>query len=321
MSTIPTTLSDGAVPYTVVGGNRGMSGHAGVPVSLVILDRGPRLFRSETLRDFDKLGFESVICVEEKGELFDVEALCQRFPRLRFIVLGGAADMGTRVNIAIRESSSPYVFVLWNDMGLSTAGLSGRFFERLVEQDFLCLAPFLGSGKGELIPTAATPALHRASLKILPLSAARDAAPSLYPFDYCGIYSKERFTLLGGYDGRLANPFWQRLDFGFRAWLWGEEIRLSQALRVNYDDGPPAADESIDSSYRWFWLKCIAPQFRGDTAALPRRRRLEYLLSRRREPLQALSEFRAAREWVGLNKFRFRTDASGLVDLWEDGTK
>ncbi|MFZ4616146.1 MAG: hypothetical protein ACOYM2_08130 [Rectinemataceae bacterium] len=321
MNTIPITLSDGAVPYTVVGGSRGTAGPPGVPVSLVILDRGPRLFRSETLRDFDKLGFDSILCVEEKGELFDVETLCQRFPRLRFIVLGAPADMGTRVNIAIRESSAPYVFVLWNDMGLSTAGLSGRFFERLVEQDLLCLAPFLTSGKGEPIPTAATPALHHSSLKILPLSAGKDATASLYPFDYCGIYSKERFTLLGGYDGRLANPFWQRLDFGFRAWLWGEEIRLAQALRVNYDEAPPEADESIDADYRWFWLKNVAPQFRGDTAVLSRRRRLEYLLSRRREPLQALAEFKAAREWVALNRYRFCSDANSLVDLWEDDAR
>jgi hypothetical protein len=326
MNTIPTTLNDRSVPYTVVGGARGSRGKTSgqaakaeqVPVSLVLLDRGPRLFRAETLRDFDRLGFDSIICVEEKGELFDVESLCQRFPRLRFLLLGEPADPGTRINLAIRESQSPYVFVLWNDMSLSTAGLSGRFFERLVEQDLFCLAPFLSSNKGGLLPTAATPALQKSSLKIMPLSAASDGARSLYPFDYAGIYSRERFILLGGFDGRLGNPYWQRLDLGFRAWLWGEQIRLSQALRVGYEGEAPTEDSTVDEDYTRFWLKNLAPQFRGDSAVLTPRRLFEYLLRRKTRPFRAMGEFRAAREWVELNRFRFRSDASSLVDFWED---
>jgi len=321
MSTIPSTLNEGTVPYTVVGGSRGPSslpGSSQVPVSLVLLDRGPRLFRAETLRDFDRLGFDSIICVTSGGGAFDVEALCQRFPRLRFILLAGEVDAGTKVNLAIRESQATWVFVLWNDMGLSTAGLSGRFFERLAEQDLLCLAPFLSTGSGTLLPTAAAPALQGPSLKILPLQASRDGAKSLYPFDYAGIYSRERFILSGGYDGRLSNPYWQRLDFGFRAWLWGEEIRLAQSLRVAYEDEAPAEDSTVGPDYRWFWLKNLAPTFRGDSALLSRRRLPGYFLSRKGGRLGAFAEFRAARRWVELNRYRFRSDAASLADLWED---
>lgn len=317
MNTIPTTLSDSAVPYTVVGASRGSTG-SGVPVSLVVLGRGSRLFRAESLRDLDRLGFDSITCVEEGGaELFDVEALCQRFPRLRFILLGAPADPGTRINIALRESASPFVFVLWNDMSIEIAGLSGRFLERIVENDRLCLAPFLAGPDGTNLPVSATPALQGSSLRILPLASARDAAPSLYPFDYCGIYSRERFILLGGYDGRLANPFWQRLDFGFRAWLWGEEIRLSQSLRVAYGEGPPSEDGTVDEDYRWFWLKNLAPRHRGDSAVLPSSRFPEYFLSRKGGLFRALAEFRAARTWVELNRYRFKEDAERLVELWE----
>jgi len=315
MNTIPTTLSDSAVPYTVVGGG----GASGMPVSLVVLDRGPRLFRSETLRDFDRLGFDSITYVEDRGaELFDVEALCQRFPRLRFILLGAAADPGTRINIAVRESSSPFVFVLWNDMTIVTAGLSGRFLERIVEKDRICLSPFLSGPDGSLLPVSATPALQGSSLRILPLAAAREGARSLYPYDYCGIYGRERFVLLGGYDGRLSNPFWQRLDFGFRAWLWGEEIRLSRALRVAYEGGPPQEDSTIDADYRWFWLKNLAPRHRGDSAVLSRSRFFEYLVSRKGGFFGALGEFGAARSWVELNRFRFRQDAERVVELWDE---
>lgn len=318
MNTIPTTLNDSAVPYTVVGGARGGNG-SGVPMSLIVLNRGPALFRAEILRDVDRLGFDAITCVEEPGaELFEMEALCQRFPRLRFLVLGAPADPGTRINIAIRESASPFVFVLWNDMTIETAGLSGRFLERMVERDLVCLAPFLSGPDGNVLPVSATPALQGSSLHILPLADARDGARSLYPFDYCGIYSRERFILLGGYDGRLANPFWQRLDFGFRAWLWGGEIRLSQSLRVAYREGPPTENSTVDADYRWFWLKNLAPRHRGDAAVIPRARFGEYLSSRKGGLWRALGEFRAARAWVALNRYRFREDAERLVELWDE---
>jgi hypothetical protein len=171
-------------------------------------------------------------------------------------------------------------------------------------------------GHGDLLPSAVAPALHRQSLKLLPLPPARDGARSLYPYDYCGIYSRERFILMGGYDGSIENPYWQRLDFGFRAWLWGEEIRLSQALRLGYVEAPPVDDSTPDDFYKWFWLKNLAPIFRGDHAAIPARKFWAYWRRRGGNPASALQEFRAALDWVNLNRFRFRQDASSLVELW-----
>jgi hypothetical protein len=317
MSTIPTTLDDRPVPYTVVGGpaTRG-DGH---PVSVLLLERGNRLYHGEALRELERLGFQSIISVEEGKDAVDVESLAQRYPGARFILLKESVSPGEKINVGIRESSSPYVFVLWSDMRLQAAGLSSRFFEKLGEQDCLCLAPYLQVGRGDLLPTAISPALHRQSLKLLPLPPARDGSRSLYPADYCGIYSRERFILTGGFDGGIATPYWQKLDFGFRSWLWGEEIKLSQALRVGYEEAPNVEDSTPDRYYKWFWLKNLAPLFHGDHAAIPMRRYWSYLRRRGGSPLQALQEFRAALDWVALNRFRFRSDASSLVDLWEDG--
>jgi len=318
MNTIRTTLNDSSIPYTVVGGPKGRSQGEGLPVSVLLLDRGSRLYRSELFRELDRLGFESVVSVEEGSEAVDVEALSQRFPKVRFLLLGGKASPGEKINLGMRESSSPYVFALWSDMRLVASGLSGRFFERLAEQNLLCLAPFLQAKRGETLPTAAAPALERQNLRILPLVPARDGALSLYPFDYAGIYSREKFVLSGGYDGGIANPYWQKLDFGFRSWLWGEEIRLSQALRVAYEEEPPTEDSTPDEDYKWFWLKNLAPVFRGDSAAIPPSRYWAYLRRRGGRPFAAAREFRAAADWVRTNRYRFRSGASSVVDLWEE---
>ena len=321
MSTIPTTLSAASVPYTVVGGGAGRPGPDSPPVSVVLLGRGARLYRGEVFSDLEKAGFSSVISVEEGGESLDVESLAGRYPGVRFLLLSGPASPGEKVNLGMRESSAPRVLVLWSDTRLATQAISSRFYERLAEQDILCQAPLASGRGGEPLPVAAAPALHRASLKVLGLVPVKDGTRSLFPFDYCGIYSRERFLLTGGFDPSLANPYWQRLDFGFRAWLWGEEIRVAQALRLAYDGDPPEEDQSPDASYKWFWLKNLAPRFGGDSASLPAGRFWAYLRSRRGGPLAALAEFRAARVWVAINRFRFRCDAASLVDLWEESAR
>jgi hypothetical protein len=202
-------------------------------------------------------------------------------------------------------------------MSLAAQGLSSRFFERLSERDILCQAPSLFERGGEQVPAAASPAFNRSSLKVLSLAPSKDGMKSLYPFDYAGIYSREKFVLTGGFDSMFPSPYWQKLDFGFRSWLWGEEIRVAQALKVSYADAPTTEDETTDECYKWFWLKNLAPSFRGDSGAISPSRIWSYLRSRGWMP-SAFGEFRAAREWVRTNRYRFRTDAASLVDLWDE---
>jgi hypothetical protein len=311
-----------ALEYRVVGGPRGKTCAEAVPVSVLLLDRGNRLYRGEVLRELDRLGFDSIIAVESGAEPLVLEAYAGRYPGLRFLIPSASslpAGPGELINIGMRESCAPYVFVLWSDMGLSSAGLSGRFFERLAEQERLCMAPLLQAKGGEPIPSASVPVMEGQKLRVLFLPPGRDGSPSLFPFDYSGIYSREKFLHSGGFDTTIENPYWQVLDFGLRSWLWGEEIRLAQALRVAYQEGPPAWDTSPGSDYRKLWLRNLAPEYRGDSAVIPGRRFWTYLKSRH-DPFLAYPEFRAQQAWVEANRFRFKMDAASLVDLWEDET-
>lgn len=319
MNTIPITLDAGAVPYTVVGAPKPAPGGEAGAMTVVLLNRGSRLYRNEAIDELERAGLGAILSVEPKGEGVDAEGLAARHPGARFLLLSEPASAGVQVNLAIRESPGPYVFVLWTDMSLSAQGLSSRFFDRLAERHILCSAPALYGKGGEQLPSATSPAFNRSSLKLLGLVPEKDGAKSLFPFDYAGIYSKEKFTLTGGFDPSMANPYWQKLDFGFRAWLWGEEIRIAGALKLTYAEPPRPEDETPDEGYKWFWLKNLAPSFRGDLGAVAYSRFWAYLRSRRGGSTQALGEFNAAREWVRLNRYRFRTDAASLVDLWDEG--
>lgn len=318
MSTIPTTLDAGVVPYTVLGAPKTGSGGDPSAMSVVLLNRGSRLYRGDAIGELERAGLGTIVSVEPKSDSRDIEILSSRHSGTRFLLLSEPASPGAQINIAIRESSTPYVFVIWSDMRLSAQGLSSRFFERLSERNILCQAPALFARSGEQVPTGVSPAFNRSSLKLLSLPPARDGARTLFPFDYAGIYSREKFVLSGGFDAGIPNPYWQKLDFGFRSWLWGEEIRIAQALKVSYADAPTAEDETPDDCYKWFWLKNLAPVYNGDSGAIPHYRFWSYLRSRRVGPISVLGEFHAAREWVRINRYRFRTDASSLVDLWDE---
>ena len=191
MSTIPITLNDRPVPYTVVGGRKGRGCPEGLPVSVVLLHRGNRLYQAQLLADLERVGFDSILSIETGAENPDVESLSARFPEVRFLFLQEEITAGERINLGIRESCGPFVFVLWNDQRLSTAALSSRFFERLAEQDVLCTAPFLSTREGNPVPSLLAPAFDRSSLRVLSFPAQKDGEKTLFPFDGCGIYSRE----------------------------------------------------------------------------------------------------------------------------------
>jgi hypothetical protein len=178
-------------------------------------------------------------------------------------------------------------------MRLATSTLSSRFFDKVVDLDAACLVPTLNDPAGSTVPSISHPAQSGKAFRVVPLPPKADGEKSLYPFDACGIYSREKFTSLGGYDWTIANPYWQKMDFGMRAWLWGESIRYAQALRINYE-GAPASEDTT-----------------------PRSRMLRYIARSRKNPRTAWEEYKAARDWIVACSYRFKADASRLADLWD----
>lgn len=317
MNTIPLTLDSCRPTYTVLGGGRGSSCKDGFPVSVLLLNRGPRLYRGTVLQELVKVGFDSIVSIEGLADTPELEAIAARFPQVRFVCLDDKANLGVQMNIGVRESCAPYVLVVWNDMRLATSTLSSRFFDRVVELDAACLVPTLSDQSGSHVPSISHPAQSGSAFRIVQLPPRKDGEKALYPFDACGIYSREKFAMLGGFDWTMSNPYWQKLDFGLRAWLWGESIRYAQALKLNYDCTPPSDDTTPDADYGRFWFKNLAPVYRGDSATLPGSRFWSYLFRARQGLSTAFEEFKAAKTWVAACSYRFKEDAARLADLWD----
>jgi hypothetical protein len=237
-----------------------------------------------------------------------------------------------QINLAACEISTPLIFVLWNDLRIITGGGAGRMAcrFRLSREEAgklegnssvykrLCTVPVVQNTRCESYPTLIAPAVNRGNISTLVFIPQKEGLPSLYPFDSVGLYDRDRFIRLGGFDSTLKNPYWQLMDFGFRSFLWGEEIAVTQQIKLSREGEFPVLNNSPDESYRRFYLKNLAPVFRGDYANLPLRRFFGYLRRSGTDPFSAWEEFSQARRWVKTNCYRFRSDARVLNDLWED---
>jgi len=76
-------------------------------------------------------------------------------------------------------------------------------------------------------------------------------------------------------------------------------------------------DATIDESYKTFYLKNLAPMYRGDCAHVPLRRFPSYVLragDRTDAGLEGIAEGAAL---GGDERFRFTCDARKVIELWE----
>jgi hypothetical protein len=231
MSTTASIFKKRKVPYTVIGGSKvDRIRKSRAPLAVLLLNRGRRFYRQEKLQGLQEAGIGEILCVEGPRISYDVEPLSREFPGIRFLLLQEEASPGEKINVGIEECRTRLVFVLWSDMdfpgppegeGGSDTGQWQPFLQEIEDKEILCTVPQLRSSAGQVVPSIQVPALIKGKLKVMPWKPVQGGMGSLFPFDYCGIYNRSRFTLSGGYDPWMSNPYWQKLDFGMRSFLWG----------------------------------------------------------------------------------------------------
>jgi hypothetical protein len=312
--------------YTVVGGRERL---ASTGLSAILLNRSRGYTRRNLFQDLEKTGFDTIVSVEPSPPSYDIDELAARFPFVRFVLLEQPISLGEQINLAVSELDSPLFFVLWNDLKIIAGGAARRMAERLTlstkdregeagsPYKRLCTVPIIQTSRFETLPTLMIPALQRKKVRILFLNPASEGIPSLYPFDGVGIYDRERFIRMGGFDGTIMSNYWQLMDFGFRSYLWGEEIASTQTLKLSYEADVPAEEHSGGIDYNRFYLKNIAPLFQGDCARLLLRRFPSYLLRASNGILPAWEDFSESRRWVDANRFRWHYDPGTIVKRWE----
>jgi hypothetical protein len=322
MNTTPTTSKNHKVSYTVVTGRR----KSRIPkqhslLTILLLNRIGKFNREEFLTEYQDLDFAEILSIEGTESAYDIESRARKFPEVRFLLLEEDVSVGAQINLGFEEVRSKHVLVVWTDMKISRSTLNPKAFERLERQGNLCTVPLIKDVKAELVPTIQMPAFVGRKLKVVPWATVEDGMPSIFPFDYCGIYDKSRFILIGGYDQRIFNPYWQKMDFGFRTFMWGQRIVCDTSFELSYSGEVISEDNTPDASYKIFYLKSIAikqSQIEDrPIGVLPFYRYFVYMLHSDTGPIYSLKEFLAVREWVRENRERFVLDSRSLVSGWE----
>ncbi|MDR3019527.1 MAG: hypothetical protein LBU66_01320 [Treponema sp.] len=325
MNTIPTIFNEKITQYTAVGGKERIASSG---LSAVILNRSEFLRRS-FFQDIEKSGFDNVISIESAAPHYDIEELSGRFPFVRFILPEREINLGEQINLAAAEVESPLFFVLRSDMKIIAGGTARRMAERLYinaekneekKPGFkrLCTVPVIMNSNYEILPTLSAPITKKKKMKTMVFEPRNEGDLSLYPFDGIGIYDRQRFIQIGGYDITINKLYWQLMDFGFRAHLWGEDIALGLQLKVSYDGKLPREDYTVEDSYKRFYLKNLAPVFRSDYAHLPFYRYPSFHFKSEEDVFSTWKEFLESRKWVRTNKFRWKNSPLDVTNRWEE---
>ncbi len=316
MNTIPSIFNEREIRRAVVGGSE-KNQKSTINISVVLLNSIGSHYRIQSLENLTKCGFKNIVSVENKQVNFNLEECARRYPYVKFITPLDEVTTGELINIGISEVDTEYVLVIRDSMKIPSGGFPESIIKHLRERDSICVCPMFVSEKYHSVPVQVIPKIEKNNLKFEPSVQVYDGCPTVYPYDFIGIYNRDKFIKLGGFDYTISSPYWQNLDFSMRSWLWGETITIMPILRMLYEQEIDPVDATIDESYLRFFLKNVAPQIRTDYAYIPINKFFNYFFNCRKNLIEAVSDFKDARNWVKDNRYRFKTDVRVFVENWE----
>lgn len=307
MSTTPSTPE----AITVVGPQ---PTHKPDAISLVVLNRGPRHNRYPWFERAEAEPFHEIISIEPKERAYSVEPLARQLRRTRFALVGPGANPAVGLRAAARIGQTDYVLVIWSTMTMPKGIDRARaHFERPHVQ---AVGPALSGDRGETIPCVHVPQSGRRVLRIDNRPPRSSAVPTLYLFEHVGLYRRSALLAPNGYDSELTSPYWQRLDFGIRNFMWGNQLLVEPAFRASYTTMPEEENRTADANYARFYARNVAPRVRANGVAIPWYKPLGFAL-RSRAPIGVVArEFRAAGAWVQQNQSNYTRAASEVVETW-----
>jgi len=317
MNTIPLIFNEKQVQYTVLSGTEDIP-VVKTPLGVIILNNGSAgSYRIKILENLIKNGFSSIVSIERSAENYNLEELTQKFPCVKFLVPLEKVSIGDMINMGMKEIDTESVLVLNDSILISQNLFSNIILERVLAEKKLCVIPRLVNSQRQILPIRFSPVIEKSTFKVMSSSVISDKCPTLYPFDFIGIYNRNRFMHIGGFDYTITSPYWQNLDFFVRAWLWGEKIVISPMLQLAYDDNVPIMDSTPDKSQLRFFLKNCAPKFTNDHCYIPISKFFQYKKRSISSFSEAIKYFSDARKWVEINKYRFQKDITMLIQEWE----
>lgn len=287
--------------------------------SLLILNNGNRFQRSVIFDKFSKIGFKEIISIESENNGYNLESLLARYENFKFIITKNyKMSVGEKINLGFLESDSKFVFVINSNMEIPS--FSSRLIEKIEHSKILCICPIIKNSKGDTIPSMTL--LKKIKLKIETFNRVpeEDGQVSLFPYDFIGIYDREKFLDIGGFDKDIYSEFYQKMDFGFRAFMFGDSIRFNTSFKVSFlnDENRNIEDTTEDKDYKRFLLKNLLVKYDGEKGFLPFYSIFSYLLNK---PgfgiINSIKEFMQERKHIKNIAEKYKIDSNSFIKEWE----
>ena len=315
MNTIPSTFNAHQINRTFIGG-RLSNPESKFNASAVILNSSGSHLHTQIFDNLLLCGFKNIISVEPETENYNIEDLSRRYPYIKFMIPSEKTTDAELINMCMNELNTDYVLVLRDSLNIKPGLLLKNLFDNLTETETYCIVPRLFSGEGAQIPVRIEPEAVKGKFKMVPNSAVSNGVPTLAPRDFIGLYNREKFIELGGFDYTISSPYYQNADLALRSWLWGENTVLSTAFLIYYRGEAEVDDTTTDMSYLRFYLKNILPVFKADHGVLPSTMFFQFFLNSSCGLFEAMAQFKEAKRWVKKNKYRFKRDVRNLIETW-----
>ncbi len=315
MFDIPSTFNEYEINRTVLWG-RGEKPDFQLDITAILLNRSGSHLKTQIFDSLIQCGFRSVVSVEPDSESFNIEEISRRYPSVKFIIPREASSEGSLINACISEFDSKYFIVLRDCFNIPKGFLTKNLAENILKGNNFCVVPRLVDKDGISIIVNFIPEAHKGKFLIKPEQSVLDGMATLYPFDFVGIYNREKFINLGGFDYTISSSYWQNVDLALRAWLWGEKISITTKFHISYTEDVPLEKSAPDMSYIRFYLKNVLPKFRDDHGTVSRFSFPGFYFKSKCGIFEALSQFNEAFQWVKKNQFRFKKDMQYLIENW-----
>ncbi len=167
----------------------------------------------------------------------DEYAIQADYPEVTFIVFQNDTTTGEYINAMAAECYTDYFLIVRSDMDLIAFDGASLLSVMAGKEHPAVICPVMLSSEAEVMPTLRAPFLRGKEIEpqaFLPDMESLKEQRTLYPVLQSGLYDRALFQRLRGYDCEIISEYYQSIDFGTRAWLFGYSVKLTKALAVRF---------------------------------------------------------------------------------------
>ncbi len=316
MNSIPLIFNEHQIQRVIIGGKNGCA-NPKFDISVILLNETGPQFHTVMLENLISCGFKSIISVEPNNENCNIENISKKYPSVKFFVPLEKTTDGELINACVSEIDSKFFLVLRDSLYIPTGFLLENMAENLVSENLFCLVPRLFAKGDSSVSMHIIPDVYKGRFSMEAVSSVSDMSPTVFPFDFIGLYNREKFISTGGFDYTITSHYWQLADLSLRAWLFGEKINITTRFFITYKKEVPILEYSFDLSYLRFYLKNVLPRLKNGSAFISNFSFFTFFRHSSCGFFESLRQFKNAKKWVNSNRYRFVFDLQSFIENWK----